>query len=322
MSVAARTLRFGAALALVAAAWLLAALPARAADPLFPLGSRLGLAPPPGIALSPTFPGFEDQLNHVYIRIVAMPDKAFAEIERTMTNDALKKQGMTVEKREPFPLASGSRGLLIVAQQEADAVRLRKWLLVAPVGDLTALISIEIPNEATDRYPEAAIRTALATTTARPSIPVEEQLQLVPFRFGDLGGMRVWRVLPGTAVQLTDGPKEEFDATTQSYLVISIGSGTPDPRDRENFARLALSGLPPLKDLRVTGSEPLRLGRQQGYEIRAEAKDPKTGVDIQIVQWLRFGTGAYVRLIGIGPKEGWSSAFMRFRTVRDAMEVR
>src|SRR5262245_3485284 len=50
--------------------------------PLFPLGSRLGLIPPPGISPSQAFPGFEDRDNNVYIRLVIMPDNAFAEIEK------------------------------------------------------------------------------------------------------------------------------------------------------------------------------------------------------------------------------------------------
>jgi hypothetical protein len=38
----------------------LAAAPVQAADPVFPLGSRIGLVPPPGLVQSRTFEGFED----------------------------------------------------------------------------------------------------------------------------------------------------------------------------------------------------------------------------------------------------------------------
>ena len=54
--------------------------PVCADEAQFPLGSRLGLKPPPGMALSTTFPGFEDRTNNVFIRLIALPDKAFAEI--------------------------------------------------------------------------------------------------------------------------------------------------------------------------------------------------------------------------------------------------
>ena len=95
--VLAQVLRLLAACVLSAALLL---LPAAAADAVFPVGSRLGLVPPAGLKAATSFPGFEDQENGVFIRLVALPAEAFAEIEKTMTNDALKKQGMTVEKRE------------------------------------------------------------------------------------------------------------------------------------------------------------------------------------------------------------------------------
>jgi hypothetical protein len=298
-------------------------VPAGAAEPLYPLGSRIGLVPPPGITLSQSFPGFEDGNKGVFIRLVAMPQKAFGEIEKTMTNDALKRQGIVVEKREPIDIPNG-KGLLIVARQQANDVHFRKWMLIAPIGDLTALISFEIRDEAKDAYPEPVIRAALASAVVRPTIPVEEQLSMLPFQVTDLAGFRVVRVLPGIAVLLTDGPQDTFDAIKQPHLVVSVAPGGPaDPRDRDVFARNALaSGLPPLKDVRVTSGEPMRIGGQQGYEMRAVGKDAATDTEIDIVQWLRFGSGGFMRMIGFAPKDGWTQTFMRFRAVRDGLEPR
>ncbi len=281
-------------------------------------GSRLGLAPPPGMELSGKFAGFEDEKNNVFIRIVALPGEAFASIEK-QGNDTLKKQGMTVEKRETLALPGGN-GLLLVVRQEADGVRFHKWMVVAPLDNLTALVSFEIRDDARKFYPEPAIRASLTSIAIR-TVPTEEQLQMVPFRLTDLAGMRVVRVLPGAAVQLTDGPRETFDATNQPHLIISISPGGPDdPRDRESFARLTFDGLPPLKDMRMAGSEPMRVNGQPGYETRAEGKDATTGIDVQLVQWLRFGNGAYMRILAFGPKENWAQTFARFRAVRDGIE--
>ena len=110
-------------------------------EPQFPIASRLGLTPPPGMTVSTTFQGFEDTANNIYIRLVAMPEATYVEIEKSMTNQALKKQNITVEKREPFALPN-AKGMLVVARQDAGNEKLRKWLLVAPVGGLTALVSV------------------------------------------------------------------------------------------------------------------------------------------------------------------------------------
>lgn len=306
--------------AFVASMTLLA--PAAAAEAIFPLASQIGLVPPPGLAASTTFLGFEDKQNGVFVRLVALPGNAYAEIEKTMTNEALRKQGMTVEKREHVQL-TGGKALLLFARQEASALRLSKWLLVAPFGELTALVSFELPTEAAAHYPDAAIRAALATVAIRSVVPDGEKLALLPFKLGDIAGMRLVRVVPRVAAQLTDGPKDSLDAYEQPHLVISATAGGPkDSRDRNHFARVALSGLPPLKNVRITSSESLRVGGQAGHEIRADATSPQADTDIQIVQWLRFGTGAYMRILGIAPKQGWTQNFMRFRAVRDAIEPR
>ena len=138
-----------------------------------------------------------------------------------------------------------------------------------------------------------------------------------------MSGMRLVRVVPGVAAQFTDGPKDSLEATGQMQLVIAAAPGGPSQAsERDQFARNALSGLPPMKDVRISNSEPMRIGGQAGHEVRALGKDAQTGAEIEIVQWLRFGTGAYLRILGLAPKEQWASAFTRFRAVRDGLEPR
>jgi hypothetical protein len=239
-----------------------------------------------------------------------------------MTNQALKKQNLTVEKRESFALAN-SKGLLLVVRQETDKVKLRKWLLIAPVGKLTAMVSLEIPLSAKDSYSEAAIRASLASLTMRDSVPPEEQLALVPFSLRDLAGFRIAGFVPGRAVHLADGDKEGSDSVEHAHMAISVAPGGPSTQgDRANFARLAFSAPPNVKEVRLTNSEPMRIGGQPGYELRATGKNAKTGAEIEIVQWLRFGSGAYIQMVGFAPKDGWIPAFHRFRTIRDGLDLR
>ena len=311
-------------LGLLVACVLSAALlkPAAAADVVFPLGSRIGLVPPPGLKASTAFPGFEDRNNAIYIRLIALPGKAFGEIEMTMTSDALRKQGMAIEKRENFAVANG-KAILLTTRQQAQSMAIRKWLLIASIGDITAMVSFETPDKAKAAYPETVIRATLASLAVRATVPVDEQLALVPFKVTELAGLRVVRVVPGVAIQLTEGPRDTLDAFEQAHLVISVAPGGPQRvGDRDQFARTALNGLPPMKDVRIVSAEPMRIGGQAGYEIRAESKSPQDDADMQIVQWLRFGTGAYLRILGIAPKQNWTPTFTRFRAVRDGLSPR
>jgi hypothetical protein len=309
--------------ALAACIFLIAlALPAGAADAVFPTASRLGMVPPPGLEASKSFPGFEDSDKTAFIRLIALPEQAFAEIDKTMTNDALKKQGMVVEKRETLKLPGGN-AILVLTRQETPVGRLRKWLLIAPVENLTAMVSFEMQAKSPPLFSDDAVRQAFATLTTRTHVPDSEQLQLVPFRVGDTAGLRLVRVVPGVAAQFTNGPKDTLEALEQPQLVIAAASGGPaQTGDRDQFARNAMSGLPPMKDVRIATSESMRIGGQAGHEVRARGVDPQTGQEIEIVQWLRFGTGAYLRILGIAPKDQWTESFTRFRAVRDGLEPR
>ena len=108
----------------------LGTLPAPAAELTYPPGSRIGLAPPAGLVPSKTFFGYEDLNNSVAIMMVALPPQAYADLDASVTADALKRQGVTMESREALPLPSG-KAFLVVGRQEVDNTKIRKWILVA-----------------------------------------------------------------------------------------------------------------------------------------------------------------------------------------------
>jgi hypothetical protein len=224
-------------------------------------------------------------------------------------------------KRESFPFANGV-GILLTGQAQENGVAVDRWFLLATaVGknpSLATLINVEVPVAARAVYPDAVIRKTLASVTFRP-IPIEEQLGLLPFKLGDLAGFRVMQALPEGAVILTEGPSD--DISMQPYMIVSVGRGTPiEPGERGRFARDLLSSAP-LRDLTVQSAEAMRIGGAQGYEIRAKATGPR-GDGVSVVQWLRFGGGGYLRIVGLSSQDAWGQMFTRFRAVRDGIEPR
>ena len=77
----------------------LATSPALAADAAYPPGSRIGLAPPDGMVTSKSFFGYEDPNNNAAIILLALPPQAYADLDKSVTADALKRQGVTLEAR-------------------------------------------------------------------------------------------------------------------------------------------------------------------------------------------------------------------------------
>lgn len=305
------------ALALVSGAMA----PALAAEPVFPPGSRIGLVPPKGFVPSTVFRGFQDNDNKAVIVTFELPPATFTTIEQSDSIETVRKQGLTVEKREDFPVANG-KGILFTGTEEAPGMKARKWLLFFKLPDIAIAVNVLIPETAKDVYSEEVIRASLATLATRAA-PIEEKLSLLPFRVEDLAGFRVFDVADNRTLLLIDGPPDSTDVAANANMMLGAAAMTPVPaEERANFARSTLSDLTAFKDMRVTFAEPVRLGGQQGFELRVNAIHAATGTEVSIVQWIRFGTGGVVRIVGVAPKDKWADTFPRFRAVRDSLAVR
>lgn len=305
---------------LVCAAFVCAGT-AFAADVIYPAGSRVGLVPPKGFVASQAFRGFVDMENKAIIVLFELPPAAFGEIDKTHSIEEVKKQGLLVEKREEISVAGG-KAILFSGRDEAGGVKSQRWLLFTQGSDFTATVNIQVPDSAKDAHPEAAIRAALASLTTRPA-PVQEQLGMLPFKVDDLADFKVVQVAENRTLVLADDPKDGNDVVSGAHMILGAAATPTVPaNERANVSREALAALSAFKDMKVTFAEPMRLGGQQGFEIRADAKHAASGADVSIVQWIRFGTGGVLRIVGVAPKEKWADAFTRFRTVRDSVSPR
>jgi hypothetical protein len=298
--------------------WLALALPAAADEVVYPPGSRVGIVPPPGLTASTDFPGFEDRPNGVALLLGTLPPEAFAQFEKSDSAEGMKGLGATLEKREALTLPTG-KALLVIGRHDKQSA----WMLVAAMPDMTATLTLRLPDAARDAYPDPVIRAAFASLAVRPGVPLEEQLGLLPFRLNELAGFNIRGTLIGRGVLLTDvAPDVASRAIAPNMVVMMLPGEQPQGSDRDDLARQAFRSIGNLKDVRIAAAEQLRIGGQPGHEIMATAKDPTTGTDLSLVQWLRFGGGALLHFVGIAPTPVWTQSYARFRAVRDGVEPR
>ena len=99
---------------------------ALAAEPVFPPGSRVGLAPPPGMTVGTPFQGFEDRAQRVTLLVTEVSAQTYDKIAQDFTPEAIRAIGMEEISRETLRLASGE-GLLVVTRLGQNGVALRKW---------------------------------------------------------------------------------------------------------------------------------------------------------------------------------------------------
>lgn len=322
--------RMLAGFAAAAFAILAGTAPTRAADAIFPTGSRIGLVPPLNMPLSAQFMGFQDPENNAAILLATFPGDAFKYLDKSMVPEALKKQG--IDNREPFTARAGA-GFLLSGKQTVAAISIRKWMLIAPAGNITALVTVRAPAEG-NKYTDQMVRASLATLAVRASVPDAEQFSLLPFKVRDLAGFHIDDVLPGRALMLThtpaDGNRSDKAAPDQNkdvegravdarFLIAAMPGGPAEAKDDDNFARVTFAQIGGIADVRVQDAEPLRIGGQSGYETLATAKDAQ-GTKLMVVQWLRFGSGGYMQMTGIAHADLWPAMLMRLRQIRDSID--
>ena len=293
-----------------------------AAEPVFPPGSRIGLVPPAGMVPSSTFQGFEDRAKGAMLVVTELSAQTYDKVAQDFAPEQMRAGGMEPIARETIPLPGGD-GLLVAARQSENGVAMRKWALLARTADMTVILVATLPDAAQDSYPDAALRSALGSVTVRPKLPPEEMLGILPYRLEDLGGFRLLRASPAGTAVLTLGPNDTTLPAEQPYFTIALRAAEPpQATERDRFALRALTAFVGRPDLRVVNSSQVRFGGEQGHEIVAESRDPRTGDEFMLVQWLRFGTSGFVQMFGIARKDQWAAVLPRMRALRDGFAPR
>ncbi len=303
-----------------ATAGLTLAIPARAADAVYPNGARIGLVPMAGLATATDFVGFVSADQAVKVGVTELPEAAYTAIDAAIKEGKSPAQG---PKAEPFETPT-RKGYFAVETGKEGNTPVKTYSLILPGDKFAGYVIAQVREGADQSFSEDAIRKMLATTVLRSEIPVEEQLSLLSFKVGDLAGFKTVRTIaPRSAVLLVDG---DADATLDStpYMMIGLLQGSPaQPEDRSRFAEQVATTIPGLRNARITSNEPIRIEGSAGYETRIEAVSGKNDTPVMIVQWLRFGgSNAVMRIVGSTPKDAWSKVFPRFRAVRDGIGTR
>ena len=129
-----------------------------------------------------------------------------------MNSGAIKIPGVANAKREIL-LTEGGAAHLVIGDQEADGIKIRKWLMItrrtlasSNVDPTFAfIVTAQVPVEAQNVYTDDIIRKSLGSVTLRGAIPSAEILDKMPFRLNELADFEgVRSIAPGRAVMLTE----------------------------------------------------------------------------------------------------------------------
>ena len=290
-----------------------------AADVVFPPGARVGMKPLVGLVKAKTFAGFETEDQGVKVLVTDLPAEAYGEVAGAFKANPGGTGGV---KPESIDTAAGL-AYYTVENARDGASNVRRYSMILPGPTFSGYVAVQVPENASKIYTDDAIRQMFATAEIRTEVPVDEQLGLMPFKIGELSNFRNVRTLaPGAALILADGDEKAGFEAAPFMIIGIIGSTAASPDDRGRFAQQIATTIPGVRDGRITMSEPVRIDGQPGYETRIDAVSGKDNTPVTIVQWLRFGGQSSLRIIGSSPRDDWSKAFPRFRSVRDGIQPR
>ena len=306
---------------LLAAFILLAAMmrPSLAADTIFPQGVRVGLAPLVGLTKSKAFPGFESEDGSVKVLVTELPSDAYGEIKKAFTENpqgagGIKPHSMETPAGTAFYTAE-------TAKEGANTVR--RYSMIVSGGTFSGYVAVQVPENATKIYTDDAVQQMFSSVALRKEVPVDEQLELMPFRVTDLGNFKNVRTLaPGAAMILADGNEDTGFEPAPFMIIGLIGQTPPEPDDRARFAQQTATQIPGVREAHLTMSEPIRIDGMPAYETRLDGISGKDNTAVTVVQWLRFGGPQMLRIVGSAPRDQWPEAFPRFRSVRDGIKPR
>jgi hypothetical protein len=294
--------------------------PAFAADPVFPPGVRVGLAPLVGLVPAKTFTGFETSDQGVKVLMTELPAAAFNEVDTAFKSNPA---GMAV-KPESIETTAGKAFYTIENAKDATGNVRRYSMIVGGGGNFSGYVAVQVPENAQKIYTDDAVRQMFSSIVVRKEVPLDEQLGLMPFKVAEMSDFKTVRTLaPGAALLLADSSDENSIETSPFVVIGSLASAPEKAEDRGRFAQQAAGSIPGLREGRITMSEPQRIDGMAGWETRIDAVSGKDNTPVSVVQWLRFGGGKVtMRIIASAPRDDWAKAFPRFRAVRDGIEPR
>lgn len=290
--------KFGVWPALILALAVLAP-PLRAETPVFPPGSRIGLAPPAGLAVSPDFTGFMDRESGTSVVMTAMPREAFDQLSVALTAEQLATQGMTLlGPCDNVKTAFEDR--CFRATQEAGGYLVEKWILIAKLENDTAMVVVNLPSIVMNKgiYSAAAIEAALSSL-AYSEVLAGNPIDALPFTIEESELLLFQRTLSGSGA-LYAGPAN--GAEPQALWVVAASLSSQAQAREVAFSRTVFAQIATLSEVRISDEQSFATAGLEGHILEGTGKDKQSGADIYVFQAILVdASNKYYRMGGLVP---------------------
>lgn len=282
-------------------------------------GTGVGLVPPKGMVPAKAFSGFESPGTNASILVAEFPPEAYPQILATFNPEGITASGLQAAGPAiDWKVAGGQGGRLIRGKQAAHGLQFKKWIMLAKSSTNTVMLSVQVPEAKDAPLTDAAVEAALRTVSLKAAPTLEEQVGALPFKVGDRVNFRLVRVLAGSGLLLTDGPRDTIPDASQPVVIVASALGTVDAGDEESrraLAQQAFATIAGVSDVSIvsqtmTEKDGVAWSRIEG---RGTYRDSMEAVGT--LQVMRFDKAGYVRVVAIARTLVKDNVFPRVDTL-------
>jgi hypothetical protein len=297
-------------------ALLSTAIAAQAEDLVFPPGSRIGLAPPPGFSAARTFAGFQNAAANASILLAEFPAGKFDEIRRGINADALAQKGLRLVSTESIE-GIAFETVAVRAEQHTGNMLFDKWMMFFDAKGLVGMVAVTIPKSSPPSLQDSLIRSALASVKVRLE-PVDAMAAL-PFTVESVARFKFRNPLAGRGLILKETPPPPEGRSDDVVFNIVLASDMPvAAADQKVFGAQQFLSMKSLSDQRIESAKPTEVAGIPGFEYLAQAKSATTGQPRRIIFVALYPAGRPFLLLGTAPPAKFDEVLPDFRAVIDS----
>jgi hypothetical protein len=277
-------------------------------------GTRVSVLVPPGFEPVVQAPGFRDKETGSSLVVTEIPGP-FAAVRAGLTAEGLATRGMQLLSAEEVRIASRD-GVLMAASQQVGGAIFRTWMGVFGTNNATVMVVAAYPEALAGKM-SALLRRAVLSAEWGPDVVVD------PFE-GLLFRLREGKTLKiagrmSNALMLTRGGTSGPPPPAEPMLVVATSLTEVEVGDLETFAKARLMQTAQVKEITDIEGRTVTVGGSPGYEIRAAARDLKTGAPLVVYQLVAVRGRQYYLVQGLVGAAGADEYIPEFRAVASSL---
>jgi hypothetical protein len=277
-------------------------------------GTRVSVMVPPGFEPLAQAPGFRDAETGSSLVVTEIPGP-FAAVRAGLTAEGLATRGMQLLSTEDVRIGS-DEAVLMAASQQVGGVPVRTWMGLFGSDTATVMVIAAYPEAVAGKM-SALLRRAVLSAAWHPDAVVDS-FDGLPFRLREGRTLKISARISNT-LMLTRGGTTGPQPPAEPLLVVGASLSEVEVTDIEAFSKARVMQIAQVREITNVEGRRTVVGGNPAYEIRAAARDLKTGAPLIVYQSLAVRGKLYYLAQGLVGADAADEFISEFRDVVNSL---